>query len=468
MFESRYLNMTFIFYDTETTGTDVYFDQIVQFGAIKTDDELNELDRFEIRCRLMPHIVPSPTAMLVTSVTPSMLTDPSLPSYFEAMQLIYKKMKEWSPAIFFGYNSISFDESLIRQAFYQTLQPIYLTNTSGNSRCDVMRMLHATHIFASNVIAVPINDKGKPSFKLDILAPANGFTHDNAHEAISDVEATIYMTKLMKDRASEVWKNMLNLKSKQDVKYFISQNEVFVGADIYFGEAHSWMLTPCGSNPNYKSEFAAFNLSFLPDDYINLSVDELIQMLNGKEKPIRTFKSNGQPILMPTGLIPENLTTKDLTQEKIARRAAQIRENIEFKKRVSLALAGRYKVMEPSPHVEEKIFDGFFSNIDTRLMAQFQLGDWEEKLAVARQLEDPRLREIARRQIYFEQPDLLSKTVRKDLDGWIVNRLSIKETSVPWRTISDAIAEADKLSRNTNIKDKASIGLVKEFILGLV
>ena len=191
-------------------------------------------------------------------------------------------------------------------------------------------------------------------------------------------------------------------------------------------------------------------------------------MLNGKEKPIRTFKSNGQPILMPTGLIPENLTTKDLTQEKIARRAAQIRENIEFKKRVSLALAGRYKVMEPSPHVEEKIFDGFFSNIDTRLMAQFQLGDWEEKLAVARQLEDPRLREIARRQIYFEQPDLLSKTVRKDLDGWIVNRLSIKETSVPWRTIPDAIAEADKLSRNTNIKDKASIGLVKEFILGLV
>ena len=468
MFVCRRLNMTFVFYDTETTGTNVYFDQIVQFGAIKTDDELNELDRFEIRCRLMPHIVPSPGAMQVTRVTPFMLTDPSLPSYFEAMQLVYKKMKEWSPAIFFGYNSISFDESLIRQAFYQTLQPIYLTNTSGNSRCDVMRMLHATHIFASNVLAVPINDKGRSTFKLDILAPANGFTHNNAHEAISDVEATIYMSKLMKDRASEVWKNMLDLKRKQDVTYFINQNEVFVGADVYFGETHSWMLTHCGSNPNYGAEFAAFNLSFLPNDYINLSIDELIQVLNGKEKPIRIFKSNGQPILMPTGLMPENSMPKDLTQDKIARRGAQIRENIEFKERVSLALADRYKGMEPSPHVEKKIFDGFFSDIDTRLMAQFQLGDWEERLAIAIQLEDPRLREIARRQIYFEQPELLSKSVRQDLDEWIINRLSTKDTNVPWRTIPDAIAEADKLSGNTNLEGKASIGLVKEFILGLV
>ena len=86
--------MTFVFYDTETTGTDTSFDQVIQFGAIKTDDEMNEIDRFEIRCRLMPHVVPSPRAMQVTRVTPFMLTDPFLPSYFEAVQSIYKKMKK--------------------------------------------------------------------------------------------------------------------------------------------------------------------------------------------------------------------------------------------------------------------------------------------------------------------------------------------------------------------------------------
>ena len=62
---------SYVFYDTETTGTLTSFDQILQFGAIKTDDELNELDRFETRCRLLPHVVPSPGAMRVTGVTPS-------------------------------------------------------------------------------------------------------------------------------------------------------------------------------------------------------------------------------------------------------------------------------------------------------------------------------------------------------------------------------------------------------------
>ena len=50
--------MGIVFYDTETTGTDTFFDQILQFAAIHTDVDLNEIDRFEIRCRLLPHVVP--------------------------------------------------------------------------------------------------------------------------------------------------------------------------------------------------------------------------------------------------------------------------------------------------------------------------------------------------------------------------------------------------------------------------
>ena len=135
--------MTFVFYDTETTGTDTAFDQILQFGAIRTDDDLNEIDRFEIRCRLLPHIVPAPMALKVTGITPEMLTGPALPSHYEAMRQVHAKLSDWSPSVFVGYNSISFDENLLRQAFYQTLQPIYLTNTGGNTRADMLRIAHA-------------------------------------------------------------------------------------------------------------------------------------------------------------------------------------------------------------------------------------------------------------------------------------------------------------------------------------
>jgi exodeoxyribonuclease-1 len=52
------------------------------------------------------------------------------------MRLVAAKLDSWSPAIFLGYNSIEFDEKMLRQAFYQTLQPIYITNTRGSLRAE--------------------------------------------------------------------------------------------------------------------------------------------------------------------------------------------------------------------------------------------------------------------------------------------------------------------------------------------
>src|SRR5438045_2536712 len=111
--------MPFVFYDTETTGTNTTFDQLLQFAAILTNVDLTELDRFEVRCRLMSHVVPSPGALKATRVRPKLLTDPSLPSHYEALCMIADKLRSWSPAVFIGYNSLDFDEPLLRQAFFQ-------------------------------------------------------------------------------------------------------------------------------------------------------------------------------------------------------------------------------------------------------------------------------------------------------------------------------------------------------------
>ena len=121
--------MPYVFYDTETTGTETAFDQILQFAVIRTDDDLNELGHLNIRCRLLPHIVPSPGALRATSVTPAMLTDPALPSHYEAIRQIRAKLLEWSPATFIGFNSLEFDEPLLRQALFQTLHPAYLAQS---------------------------------------------------------------------------------------------------------------------------------------------------------------------------------------------------------------------------------------------------------------------------------------------------------------------------------------------------
>ena len=100
-----------------------------------------------------------------------MLTDPTLPSHYEAVVQIRRKLLEWSPAIFIGFNSIQFDEILLRQAFFQTLHPAYLTNTNGNARSDAMRLAHAVSIYAPDSIVVPTDDRGRQTFRLERLAP---------------------------------------------------------------------------------------------------------------------------------------------------------------------------------------------------------------------------------------------------------------------------------------------------------
>ena len=144
-----------------------------------------------------------------------------MPSHYEAIRQIRAKLLEWSPATFIGFNSLEFDEPLLRQALFQTVHPAYLTNTNDNARSDVMRVAHALSIYAPDSIVVSTDDQNRQTFRLDRLAPANGYNHDKAHEAMADVEATIYMARLARDRAPNIWQAMDRASTKNAVKAYV-------------------------------------------------------------------------------------------------------------------------------------------------------------------------------------------------------------------------------------------------------
>lgn len=188
----------YVFYDLETSGTSPAFDQPLQFAGILTNDELEEIERIEFRCRLSPHILPAPWALAVTGVIPDMLVDRSLPSAFEFSQKIRNLIRQWGPSTWVGYNSVAFDEQMLRQMFFQNLHPNpYLTQADGNDRLNIMKLVYATWIMANDALNWPTDGAGRVSFKLDQLAPANGFVSENFHDAVSDIEATIYIAKLI-------------------------------------------------------------------------------------------------------------------------------------------------------------------------------------------------------------------------------------------------------------------------------
>ncbi len=121
----------------------------------------------------------------------------------------------------------SFDEELLRQTFYQTLQPIYLTNTSGNTRGDILNLVNASMIVAPTALTIPIGTSGKPSRKLDALAPANGYAHAKAHDAHADVEATIFLAKVIRAATPALWDEFLRLRSKRAVTARLNERGFF-------------------------------------------------------------------------------------------------------------------------------------------------------------------------------------------------------------------------------------------------
>lgn len=449
----------FVFYDTETTGTDTAFDQIMQFAAVLTDAELNELDRLEVRCRLLPHVVPAPGALLVTRTSPSRLTDPSLPSHYEAMRLVASKLDSWAPAIFLGYNSIEFDEKMLRQAFYQTLQPIYLTNTRGSVRADVLRLVQAASVFAPDCLTIPMAANGKETRRLDAIAPANGFAHANAHDALADVEATIFVAKLIRNSAAELWSTMMALASKRQALARLNDCELMVLSEFYGGRAYSWPVVGCGCAPEADSLGCVFDLRFDPEDFLQLSEDELVAVMHGPRKALRYVAANKQPILLPISFVRDGRSGINVKDEVIMRRANIVADDDEFRKRACRALAKRFeKEGEPAEQVEERIYDHFPSSSDQQLMRTFHLVPWEQRIAIVSQLADPRFRELGYRLIHTEQPQILPGSVRAQLDAWRRERL-LGIAGTPYRTIADAIREADDTVATTEDEHQ---GLVPE------
>ena len=458
--------MPYVFYDTETTGIETTFDQILQFAAIRTDDDLNELERFNIRCRLLPHIIPSPIALQVTHVTPTMLTDSALPSHYEMIRQIRDTLLAWSPATFIGFNSMSFDENLLRQALFQTLHPPYLTNTNGNARSDALRVAHAVSVYTPAAMVVPTDDRGRQVFRLDRLAHANGYNRDDAHEAMADVETTIFMVRLIRDRAPDVWKAMDRATTKNAVKDYVATESLFSLTESYFGQSYSWLVTPCGQNPNDAGQLAFFDLSFNPDDYRFLSAEDLVAVLNASPKVIRSLRANHQPIMMPADAAPDSTRALQIPPGELRRRVEVIQGDTDFQARVGQAQALRFVDKEPPAHVEHRIYDGFPNAADEALMEQFHQADWSERSALAAQIEDPRLGEFARRLIYFERPEMLSQAHSTELSAWMANRVLTEDESVPWMTVRKALRETDVLLRNASGEEANLLSEVQDFLYG--
>ena len=179
---------SFLFYDIETTGLSRAFDQILEFAAIRTDLDLNEIERLQVAIQLRADVIPSPSAILVNRIRTARFS--SGRCEYEAIRDIHQEVNR-PGTISIGYNSIGFDDEFLRFSFHRNLLPPY-THQFAN-RCRRMDLLPVTIMYwihRPEVLAWPeIN--GKASLKLEDIGAANGLFTGQSHDALSDAEACL-------------------------------------------------------------------------------------------------------------------------------------------------------------------------------------------------------------------------------------------------------------------------------------
>jgi len=361
---------------------------------------------------------------------------------------VARVLSSWSPAVFLGYNSVAFDEEFLRQAFYQCLHPVFLTNTNRNARADVLNLMRAAGTLHRSVIRPGVGADGADIYKLGPLAAANGIAHGKEHDAAHDVDATLGLCQLVRRGAPELWSAFLRFSSKTSVVDFVRDEEAFAYFDFYGSPRVMHFLTRVGISPRDGNAHYCLDLTRDIEALRKLDEPDLTECMKVEPRPIRRLKVNSSPLLYPLWDI-EGPLFGETSEEELMRTASLVRADQAFMQRLTHAAAAAERVYPPSEHIELQIYGGsFFSDSDRDLCREFHSRRWEERLQLVERFEDQRLRRLGRRLVYFEAPHLIDEFERRAMDEDIAARRrgDGRHSSPQWTTVPMAKSELESIA----------------------
>lgn len=423
---------TFFWHDYETWGSNPSVDLPSQFAGIRTDLDFNIIgEPMNIMCRPSLDCIPHSEACLITGILPQDADRNGLNERDFFLQIYNEMIKPNTCAL--GFNSIRFDDEVTRYGYYRNFFDPYEREWKyGNSRWDIIDLVRLCYALRPEGINWPINNQGNVSFKLEDLAQQNNLDHGSAHDALSDVYATIALAKLIKNTHPKLFNHIFNLRKKESVQSILQMgsNTPFLYISSYFGKEYLNMsiILPICENLKNKNEIICVDLRYSPDFLLESSVDEIYDYFykkNNNEKkinyPIISIHINRCPIL---------LTTKLLNQELADRAQIDIDQfNLHLEKYKShyslkMKLEKFFQQKEyPSSELdsEQRLYDGFIPNNDKYLISKIPFMTPEE-LSNNFNFEDERLDDLLFRYRARNFPKSLSDTEKNIWNAYCYNK----------------------------------------------
>ena len=467
--------MNYVFYDLETTGLNPNFDQPIQIAAILVNENLDIIDEpINEICRINEGVIADPRALMINKVDIDVLN--SAQSFYDFMDCIQQKFSSWSPAVFVGYNSISFDEEFMRNHLFQSLHEPYLTNTNNNSRADIYKMVLGLEPLGVDAIKFPKNKENrKISFKLVDIARENNVTQEKAHDALSDVYATIGVAKLIKENAPDYWDECMKTINPMSMHNYLESDSLFFAAPMGTTQNEYTPISYLINNPEYLKELAFFDLRYDPLKYCDKKsqiISSMIGKIGQKNKPIRILKTNNSPIILSSSYIKQkNIYTKEEISEYNKKSEYVTGDEFEgFRGRLEFQLKEKLQAHhgKDRPHeLEKQLYGGpFFSDSDKAKMKIFKnIHEPHERYKLSKEFEDKRLREISYRIIFSECPDILPDEKQKERKQFIHAKVFSTTGKEDWCTIDKAKDELAKIKdSNKYVNHKDYIDEIEKYI----
>ncbi|MEH6636443.1 MAG: exodeoxyribonuclease I [Halioglobus sp.] len=436
---------TFYWHDYETFGVDPSRDRPVQFAGLRTDADLNVIgEPLVIFAKPANDFLPHPQACLVTGISPQQALAEGLPEN-EFIRLIHEQLAR-PGTCGVGYNSLRFDDEVTRYTLYRNFYEPYSREWQhGNSRWDIIDMVRATFALRPEGIQWPLREDGLPSFRLEELTRANGISHEAAHDALSDVHATIALARLIKERQPRLYDYVLNNRDKRSVQAQLdiaAMKPVLHVSGMFGAQRHNIaLIVPLAVHPVNRNEIICFDLSADPQMLIEHEPQQIQDLLytrnedlpEGMERPgLKSVHINRCPMLVTAKMAdPATAARLGISGDVCRKHLAALREyrarNAQgFTDKLQAVYAGRKFAAVTDP--DRMLYSGgFFSAQDKRVMDQVRDESPESLATRSFVFEDKRLPEMLFRYRARNFPDSLAAAEQAQWEEYRFARLTEPE-----------------------------------------
>lgn len=419
-------------HDYETFGANTRKDRPCQFAGVRTDLDLNIIEEpVTFYCKPNDDFLPSPDACLITGITPqTAYHEGFIESEFAKQIHSIFSVPETCVA---GYNSIRFDDEISRNLFYRNFYDPYEREwKNGNSRWDIIDLVRLTYALRPEGINWPLDENKQPSFRLEKLTEANNIQHEAAHDAMSDVYATIAVAKLIKEKQPQLFEYVFKHRVKTNLVSFF-EGEVLkpifhVSSKFPASLGCCALVLPLFKHPQNGNGFVCFDLRQDPKILNELSIEEIkdrlfsasavLQSENKFRPALKTIHINKCPMVSPASVIKsipnERLDAWDLDMEKMTEHLTWIRANPNFISKILEVFHLPNELLEETDP-DLMIYSGFLSAVDKHLSLEVRNANEFELAEKTFNFVDSRLNEMLFRYKARNYPGTLTD---EEQDKW--------------------------------------------------